>query len=262
MIIFTDLMTLLLTFFIILVSKSAIDQQSRVRAVESVRKVFGVPDQRFNFDEPNDAKGLSSGAQSSRPEDRLHESRLLLFADNQNVTVRYTEQAVILEISGDMLFDAGSARISLAGQAALERMIPLLMNIRYPATICGHSSPGYSEGARTNLSVERLADSSWALSMERGQAVCRYFSGRGVDEKLLNVESFGSYKPQYDNDSPEGRRRNRRVDIVLDRRNPSAGAIIGRQSGDGGNSDYIFHDFRFNLEFVPPQPGTTQGGAR
>lgn len=257
-IIFTDMMTLLLTFFIILVSMSAVDERSRVRAVESVQKVFGIANARFNFNELHNVDGLSSGAQSTRPEDRLQESRQLIFADNQNMTLRHSESELILEVSSDMLFAPGSASISEVGRVALDRLVPMLINARFPIIIAGHGAPGYSEGVGTSLSYERLADNSWALSMDRALAVYRHFIMRGVDKNTLRLESFGSHRPEYDNATAEGRRKNRRVDIVLDGREAVAGTL-GRQSNDAGSSGYIFRDFHFDLDITPPQ-GAGQGG--
>lgn len=265
MIIFTDMMTLLLTFFIILVSMSVIDERSRVRAVESVRRVFGLDERRFNYDAPHDTEGLSSGALSTRPEDRRQEASQPVFADNQNITLRYTESSVVLEVSGDMLFEPGGAVIREAGRAALDRLVPLLLNMRYPAVIAGHAAPSHSEGAGTNLSAERLADGSWALSMDRGLAVYRHFIDRGVDKNLLLLESFGAHRPEYDNNSAEGRRKNRRVDVVLDKRNPGLAGLVrpgGAAGGAAGGNDYFFRDFRFDLELPPAANPVPEGGRR
>lgn len=258
MIIFTDMMTLLLTFFIILVSMSVIDEHSRVRAVLSVRNVFGIDNSRFNFNELDDARGISSGAQSTRPEDRPNEARQLVFSDNQNITLRHSESFLTLEVSNDMLFEPGGVSISEAGRVALDRLIPVLLNMRYPAVIAGHGSIGYSEGAGTSLRAERLADTSWALSMSRSLAVYRHFIARGVRGSLLLMESFGSHRPEYDNSTADGRRRNRRVDIVLDKRN-SGLLSFTRQSGEKDGGGYFFRDFRFDLDLIPPRNGSEGG---
>lgn len=261
MIIFTDMMTLILTFFIILVSMSAIDEQSRVRVVQSVRSVFGLDNRRFNFNELDDVAGQSSGAQSDRPDDRQNEARQLVFADNQHITFRQSEAFLVLEVSGDMLFEPGSAAISEAGRMSLDRLVPMLTGMQYPAVIAGHGAPGYSEGLGTNLSAERLVDGSWALSMDRALAVYRHFIGRGVAKDLLLLESFGAHRPEYDNNNADGRRRNRRVDIVLDKRNGGVSGLT-RQSGGTGGNGYFFRDFHFNLDLVPPPNGAAPQGGR
>lgn len=266
MLTFMDMMTLVLTFFIVLVSMSVIDEYSRVRVVESVRSVFGLDDKLFNYDAPHDAKGIGSWAISDRPEDRLQESRQLVFADNQHISLRHTESSSILEVSGDMLFEPGGAVISEAGRMALDRLVPFLLDAQYPATVAGHSAPGIGEGAGTSLSAERLADSSWGLSMSRSLAVYRHFIERGVDKSALKMESFGAYRPEYDNNSADGRRRNRRVDIILDKRSAAVSSGLLRQSS-GSDGGYIFRDFHFDLELSPPggflpnlpAPGTGSG---
>lgn len=175
----------------------------------------------------------------------------MVFADNQHLTLRHTEASIVLEASGDMLFEPGGASISEEGRQALDRLVPFLLNLSYPAVISGHSATGYSEGVRTTLTAERLVDNSWALSMDRAQAVYRHFIEHGVDRYMLKLESFGSHHPAYDNATPEGRLRNRRVDIALDKRNPGLAASFGRQ-GVPADGSYIFRDFEFDLNLVSP----------
>lgn len=261
MIIFADLMTLLLTFFVILVSMSVIDEQSHVRVAESVHSVFGLQEKLFNYDSPFDNQSVVSGVQSTRSDDRGQKARQLVFADNQHLTLRQTESSIIIEVDSDVLFQPGSGTITDIGREALDRLVPFFLNMRFPAVIAGHSATGYSEGVHTVLSEERLVDSTWGLSMDRALAVYHHFLSRNVDKQLLKLESFGSHRPEYDNASAEGRRRNRRVDLTLDKRNPGlAPGLNGRGSQDGQNGgSYIFRDFEFDLNLTPPQE---RGGRR
>lgn len=53
------------------------------------------------------------------------------------------------------------------------------------------------------------------LSLYRVDAVKFYLAGKGIDSKRIKYKAYGEIKPIADNDSDEGRQRNRRVDILL-----------------------------------------------
>jgi outer membrane protein OmpA-like peptidoglycan-associated protein len=57
--------------------------------------------------------------------------------------------------------------------------------------------------------------SNMTLSKNRAEATAKYLQKKGVDPKQLIVEWFGETKPIADNDSPEGRQKNRRVEMEI-----------------------------------------------
>ncbi|HKI81466.1 MAG TPA: OmpA family protein, partial [Pseudodesulfovibrio sp.] len=65
---------------------------------------------------------------------------------------------------------------------------------------------------------EANPDLSWKLSLNRTLTIYRYLLDNGMSPDMLRMEAFGKYRPHYPPDSPENRARNRRVDIVLDKR--------------------------------------------
>lgn len=262
LIIFSDLMTLMLTFFVILVAMSVIDENSRQRAVESVRHVFGFEDSRYRLDKMQDAEGVVNPGQSASPSSTAHEAAQLLFKDSPSVSVRYTEQEFIVSALGDMLFREGSNQLTVEGRRALDRLVPFMQDIKYPVRIEAHSAPGVGEGSLLAFSGERVLDASWELSMQRGMAVREHFITRGVPGEMLVMEAYGSHRPHYSNNSADGRRKNRRVDLVLDRRNPALrGAFESMRPQPGEGQEYYFRDFRFDLDM--PAPSAPHGeGAR
>jgi OOP family OmpA-OmpF porin len=101
-------------------------------------------------------------------------------------------------------FDVGSAAISPRGVALLDKLVPILQSApRARIEIGGHTDntgdPGY------NLD----------LSRRRATAVRQYLMSRGVGEKRLTAVGYGQEKPVADNDTPQGRLKNRRIEFKI-----------------------------------------------
>ena len=113
-------------------------------------------------------------------------------------------------LSGEMLmtienvnFDTNSASLSGASEATLDAAVRLLkQNAGVSVDIVGHTD---SRGA---------ADYNEQLSLRRAESVRDYLVANGVDASLLSVEGQGESSPVSSNDTPEGRRKNRRVELI------------------------------------------------
>ena len=68
--------------------------------------------------------------------------------------------------------------------------------------------------------------SNWELSTARAASVARYLVRKGIDPKRISIAGYGELKPIASNDTPEGRARNRRVEILILKRKPSFSGII------------------------------------
>ncbi|MDR2502798.1 MAG: OmpA family protein [Deltaproteobacteria bacterium] len=252
LIIFTDMTTLMLTFFVILAAISVVNEKNRQQAVASVRGAFGLEDREVWL---NEAQYGSLGTNTAQPHGPRAPSGLSpeeprLFADNPNIFIRYTETEAIVSMPEDLLFKAGGAEISEEGREALDRLAPYLQRLDYPALVAGYSAAGTGEGAWPRQDDSGgMMDFSWGLSLERSMAVYRHFSARGANQDMLRLEAYGRHRPRSDNSTPEGRRKNRRIELIIDRRTPSLRGIMGglRPQPEHGQ-EYHFRDFRFNLD--------------
>ncbi len=248
LILFSDMMTLMLTFFVIMVAMSVIDENSRQRAVESVRHVFGFQENKFLLDKPDDAVGVVRPGVSRREDATRHDAAQLVAADDPDATIRFTDTELIISLQGDLLFAEGGVSLSQSGKQALDRIVPALRDLEHTMLIAGYSAPGVGEGAMSGLGDERVVDPGWTLSMERTLAVYKYFTGRGVDKAMLRMEAYGSHRPRFSDNTSEGRRKNRRVDLVLDKKSPGIrGAFESLKPLPGQSQEYFFRDFRFHL---------------
>lgn len=250
---FSDLMTLLLTFFVLLLSMAVIDERSKLIVLGSVSASFGIGEASFNPKSPeNIANKVDPGA--VKEPDMLPVKDLLWEDTKDDLNFQENRYVQILSINSDVLYEPGKTELSERGRRLLDRIMPQILRIKYPLLIAGHTADRRDEeGKDYAVSFDKTkVDSTWELSLARGRGVYRYLLQSGMPSERLSQESFGQYHPRFTNKTPEGRRMNRRVDIVLDKRNTTE-AMNLEQSKEGKTrepSRYFFRDFRFDLD--PP----------
>ncbi len=111
---------------------------------------------------------------------------------------------VIFDEESGIYFDTNKADINPKSQQTLERLKLIL-----------------ADYADTNISVTGHTDSSGndqynlALSEKRAKSVAEYLKSHGLDPNRFTVQWFGETKPKYDNTTPEGRKKNRRVELGI-----------------------------------------------
>jgi chemotaxis protein MotB len=115
---------------------------------------------------------------------------------------------MVLQMRNDVLFDSGRTTVKDEGKDALQEVAGVLMTLNgRKFQVVGHtdndpiSSPRYP--------------SNWELSTARAVAVVRYLIEEGVDTAMLSAAGYGPFDPVASNETPEGKARNRRIEIVL-----------------------------------------------
>lgn len=145
--------------------------------------------------------------------EREAELRLRLEADitNQSAEVVLDGSRLSVRVLDSILFDSGEAGIRPSGQAVLDRLAPVLIAGEEFVRVEGHTDD-IPVGPRLNTRYY----SNWELSAARASAVVRYFQNRhGMPPERLEAVGRAQYFPAAPGDTPEGRQRNRRVEIVL-----------------------------------------------
>lgn len=101
-------------------------------------------------------------------------------------------------------FETGSAKLTERGRGVLDRVALLLAALPAQAVrIEGHTDSRGAEAANQRLSEARAV------------SVKDYLAGKGIDEKRMTTAGLGAAKPVADNDTAEGRARNRRIEFKL-----------------------------------------------
>ncbi len=251
---FSDLMTLLLTFFVLLVSMAVIDERHKLVVLGSVSSSFGIGEQNFN---PKSIEKKSSKVEpGAMMEPDMTPIKDMLWEEMQDdLNFQENRFVQILSINAEVLYEPGQTELSERGKALLNRMIPLLQEIRYPLLVAGHTANRRDEEGKNYL-VDfdtTKVDSTWPTSLARAQGVYRYLIQEGIKSERLSQEAFGQFHPRFADLSPEGRLLNRRVDIVLDKRN--APEILNlervREKPAEPPKSFFFRNFQFDLGMLP-----------
>lgn len=118
---------------------------------------------------------------------------------------------LVVNVKGDLLFDAGRAELRAAGKGALMEVARALET----------APPGLARHFLVTASVDdepvksKHFESSWDLTTARAVTVVKYLVSLGVPAASLTAAGAGSFDPIGPNDSTEARARNRRVEIGL-----------------------------------------------
>jgi chemotaxis protein MotB len=127
--------------------------------------------------------------------------------DKQLVVVRRTPNWLEIEIRTDILFPSGVANLSPSASGVLTSLGKILAPFGNPLRV-----EGYTDDVPIDTAVY---PSNWELSAARAASVARLFAQNGVDPERLGIVGWGQYRPAADNDSEDGRNRNRRVLVVV-----------------------------------------------
>jgi type VI secretion system protein ImpK len=112
----------------------------------------------------------------------------------------------VVTILGDGLFKPGEATVSSDNQGLLARIGDALRGVPGPVDVIGHTD---------NVPIRTLRfPSNWELSKARAESVARILSARVTAERL-RADGRGEAEPVAPNDTPQGRAKNRRVEITL-----------------------------------------------
>jgi chemotaxis protein MotB len=128
-------------------------------------------------------------------------------------TVR--RRGLVIEILTDKLFfDSGSAQLKPEAAGILDKIAVILSGeLKHPIVVEGNTDSQPIGGSQY--------PSNWELSGARAAAVVRDFTGHGVNPRRVSFTGYGSTMPIASNSTAAGRSKNRRVDVVLSRINPS-----------------------------------------
>jgi type VI secretion system protein ImpK len=123
------------------------------------------------------------------------------------VAVRDEEGRSVVTLRGDGLFAPGSATVAETYLAVLGRIAAALQAVAGPVRVVGYTDDRPIRSARF--------PSNWHLSHERARAVTRLLESQAPAPGRYQAEGRAEAHPVGDNATPEGRARNRRVEIVL-----------------------------------------------
>ena len=204
---FADLMSLLLVFFVMILSFSEIDAVKYRAFSESFREAFGSNSVEEVFTNPKanemltDKTGGTSGDILDQMKSIIPQSLPGALPD------KHDGEGFLIRVPGRIMFESGTADLREGIKDKLREMAELLM-----------SKPDVTlqvDGHTDNVPISTLQfKSNWELSAARGLAVVHFLNEEcRVPESRLSAASFGESRPLVPNDNPRNREKNRRVEF-------------------------------------------------
>ena len=131
--------------------------------------------------------------------------------DKGQVTISELKGKLTVNMVEAILFDSGKAEVKQEGLVVLGKVIEILKTVNDKSIrIEGHTDNKPIVGPL----IQRYP-TNWELSAARAINVARYLQKQGIEPASLSAAAFGEFKSVADNATPEGRAKNRRIEIVL-----------------------------------------------
>lgn len=144
------------------------------------------------------------------------------------VRVLETSRGITVEINDSLLFAPGQARLESASVNAMLGVAQVVASSDFPVTIEGHTDD-------IPISTPQFP-SNWELSAVRATTVLRLFVDAGVSASRLTAIGYGDQHPVESNSTPDGRARNRRVNILIDSARPEEATEVGTVMTEGSGT--------------------------
>ncbi len=158
-------------------------------------------------DEALDPQSVDAPEADSASVARKLSQSVLPEIDEELVELRLEHDRVEIELKTSILFASGSARLVPEAIPILEQVAEVLKS--FPNSV-------QVEGFTDNVPIQTLAfPSNWELSASRAASVVHLFMKYGVRPERMTAIGYGEYRPVADNKTPAGRKKNRRVVIVI-----------------------------------------------
>lgn len=128
----------------------------------------------------------------------------------KQVKIDMADRGLVITFVAEVLFDSGKAKIKSEGERILDKVARVLRE----------------EGIENDVGIEGHTDnepikysgwkSNWELSTARATSVLHYFvNNGGLEPDRLSATGYGEYRPVASNETPEGRQKNRRVEVII-----------------------------------------------
>ena len=148
-------------------------------------------------------------AQSNTYKDLLKEMKAEI--SQGEITITELKGKLTMDVVDKILFASGEAKVKKEGLEVLKRVVEILKNMKDKNI----RIEGHTDNVQIASHLIRVYPTNWELSAARALNVTKYLQEQGIDPKIISATAFGEYQPLADNDTSEGRAKNRRIAIIL-----------------------------------------------
>lgn len=214
---FGDLMSLLLTFFILLLSMATFTTEKIDQAIGSLQGALSVLEYGVETEitPPNPIQASPIQVDSTKENilnllaSLMNEySEMTEISDGPGIELEESQDGFIVRIPDDLLFDSGSVEISNAnGKIFLERLaleVDKFKDILNLKIIGNTDNVPFRTGSATD---------NWDLSNKRALSVANMLLSLNIPSRIMQIGGDADFNPVADNATQEGRAKNRRVDL-------------------------------------------------
>jgi chemotaxis protein MotB len=128
-----------------------------------------------------------------------------------SIKISQLKNKLSVEIVDKILFPSGSDQITGQGKQVLKKVSDILKDVKENDI----RIEGHTDNVAIGSKLKSKFQSNWELSTSRATQVVRYLSDQGIDPEKLYAVGSSQYHPVTSNDTPEGKQRNRRIEIIL-----------------------------------------------
>ena len=223
---YADFITLLFAFFVVLYASSQMDKKKVVQVSAAIKGAF---EQLGAFSgnaayvhaqPPLDPSGAAAQAERSAPaisDEGLPDVDLLKRElqealgeqiQKHEIEIHSTPEGLVVSLREIGFFNSGEATLLAEGQATLTRIASVLNEKGFQIRVEGNTD-------NVPIHTERFK-SNWELSTARAtEVVALLVEQHGFDPRLISAAGYSEYRPMASNNTEEGRKQNRRVDLVI-----------------------------------------------
>jgi chemotaxis protein MotB len=224
---YADFITLLFAFFVVMYAISSINEGKYRVLSDTLLEAFKTPPKAAQpiqlGDEPRamepelPSEGIPKPIRVQPPRvDQQRQMRgiaqrieqqLKPLVDKDLIRINADKLWVEVDMNTSILFSSGSATLEPVADGPLKKLAGVLRDIPNQVEVEGHTD-------NVPISNEQFP-SNWELSAARAASVVHLFTNEGVKPQRLAAIGYGQYRPVDSNDTPAGRRQNRRVRVVI-----------------------------------------------
>lgn len=208
-----DMVTLLLCFFVLLFSFATLDVQKFEAIKQSMSGSLGILDSGMTLSMEPLANAFPADSPTEEVEEfkKLYEQMSEYIKENNleaSITLRLDERGLLVRFMDNVLFDSGKADLTPKARDIINKVAEIIRQNDKNIRIEGHTD---------NVPINTFRfPSNWELSTTRAVNVVKYLiEENGIYAYRLSASGYSDQHPVDDNNTAEGRQKNRRVDMVI-----------------------------------------------
>ncbi len=208
MVSYADFVTLLFAFFVSLYALSTVNEGKYKKLSESLSSAFSTVDRPAKEDTPEFPKIVEKFTSVFSPDYRRVLETLQTLDDSSGLTLLYDKDNITIRMLDVELFGPASDKFSPEAAGVLAEVAAVLGSITQDIRVEAHTD-------NIPVNTDRFP-SNWELSSARSLKVLKYFiNNHGLAPGRFSAVGYGEWSPIATNDSPDGRAKNSRVDILV-----------------------------------------------